>query len=156
MRAPPFELPMPPTRPPLEFARLRILVDDFARSWTFYRDVLGLTPVKGHGEPPYGEFVSGAGAMVSLFDRRRMADALGPAGPAIDVPVSDRSLLVFETPDVDEFYRRLVADRVPIVAGPTDRPDWQLRTLHLRDPDGYLIEIYSGLSSVPSPRSSGG
>jgi catechol 2,3-dioxygenase-like lactoylglutathione lyase family enzyme len=130
-------------KPKLEFARTRILVTDFERSWRFYRDVLGLTPVKGHGHPPYGEFESEAGAMVSLFERERMAEAVGLA-PGRYVPrFTGRSLLVFETEDVDRVARQLRRKGVRLLKGPTERPDWQLRTIHLRDPDGYLIEIYS-------------
>jgi len=136
------------TRSELEFARTRILVADFRKSWKFYRDVLGLTPVKGHGEPPYGEFQSSAGAMVSLFDRSLMAKAVGLSPGRYDPKNTGRSLLVFSTRDVDEVARRLKRQRVRFVCGPTDREVWHLRTIHFRDPDGYLIEVYSDL---PNP-----
>ncbi len=135
---------MPKSPPPkLEFARTRILVSDFRKSWKFYRDVLGLTPVKGHGEPPYGEFDPGTGAMISLFEGKRMAEALGLAPGRYSPRYTGRSLLVFEAKDVDEVARRLRRKGVRLLRGPTERPAWQLRTIHLRDPDGYLIEIYS-------------
>ena len=49
----PFGIPM---AAPAQFSQIRILADDFARSWNFYKDGLGLTPVRGHGSRPYGEF----------------------------------------------------------------------------------------------------
>jgi len=137
--------------PALEFARVRILASDFRRSWRFYRDVLGLTPVHGHGEPPYGEFVADHGAMVSIFDRKQMAAAVGLVPGRYDHRTTGRSALIFETDDVDVLARRLRRRRVRLLQGPTDRPVWELRTIHLRDPDGYLIEIYSGLKAVPGP-----
>jgi lactoylglutathione lyase len=130
---------------PLQFSRVRILVKDFTKSWRFYRDVLGLTPAKGHGHPPYGEFVWKDQAVVAIFDRKLMAKAVG-----LDLGQSPRSsvghsALIFEVKDVDGLAKRLRRRGVRLLRGPTDRPDWQLRTIHLKDPDGYLIEIYSEL-----------
>jgi len=48
---------------------------------------------------------------------------------------------------VDGTDRRLSADGVEFVAGPTDHPEWRIRTAHLRDPDGTLVEI-----NEPLPR----
>ena len=147
---------MPAKRTPtLEFSRTRLLVADFDRSWRFYRDVLGLVPVRGHGPPPYGEFRSPGGAMVSIFDRKLMAEAVG-LEPGKYVPkYTGRSALIFEAPDVDAVARQLKRKKVRVVAGPTDRPVWRIRTLHLRDPDGYLIEIFSGMKSPPPSRRPG-
>jgi lactoylglutathione lyase len=129
----------------LGFSNVRILVSDFARSWRFYRDVLGLTPQRGNGEPPYGEFVSGNQASIGIFEQQLMAEAtrLEP-GPDPSSAVG-RSLLVLESADVDAVARELDRHHVPLLVGPTDRPEWRLRTIHLRDPDGYLIEVYSPL-----------
>ncbi len=128
---------------PLQFARIRLLVKDFETSWQFYRDVLGLTPLKGHGSPPYGEFVWEGQAIVAIFDRKLMAEAVGLAAGRISAKNMGRSSLIFEVKDVDAVAKRLRARGVRLLKGPTDRPVWELRTIHLRDPDGYLIEIYS-------------
>jgi catechol 2,3-dioxygenase-like lactoylglutathione lyase family enzyme len=130
-----------------EFSRVRILVRDFPTSWRFYRDVLGLTPVKGHGEGPYGEFLTGRRAILSLFDRKQMEAAIGAP---VDHPKKGHVpsvAVVFEVPSVNRTARHLRGLRVPVVQGPTDRPSWGLRTLHLLDPDGNLIEIYSPLKA---------
>lgn len=132
-----------PARPKVTFARVRLLVSDFRRSWRFYHEVLGLEPVTGHGEPPYGEFRAASGAMVSLFDRKLMASAVGLKPGRYRPEAIGRSLLTFETDDVDRFAAMLRRRRVPIVAGLADRPVWGERTVHFRDPDGYLIEVYS-------------
>ncbi len=142
-----------PIDPKLEFSRVRVLTLDFDRSWKFYRDVLGLTPVPGHGAPPYGEFASGSGAMMSIFDRTLMAESVGLEPGRPDPRATGGSLINFETTDVDAFARRLEQMGVPLVAPPTDRPVWQLRTVHFRDPDGNLIEVFSGLpSGTAAPR----
>ncbi len=141
---------MPPRRAPkVEFSRTRLLVKDFDRSWRFYRDVLGLTPVPGHGQPPYGEFRPAAGAMVSLFERKEMAKAVGLGTGRYNPRFTGRSALILETADVDAFARWLKRKKVRILAGPADRPVWGLRTVHLQDPDGYLIELFSNMRSPP-------
>ena len=135
---------MAPSRSdPIEFARTRLLVSDFAKSWQFYKDQLGLIPAKGHGAPPYGEFLTKGRPIVSLFDRRLMAKAVGLKPGRYSNANTGRSALIFEVKDVDAVAKKLRARGVRLLAGPTDRPDWMLRTIHLQDPDGYLIEIYS-------------
>jgi len=127
----------------LEFSQVRLLTSDFRKSWHFYRDRMGLTPAKGHGEPPYGEFVFHGRPLLALFDRKRMASAVGlsprpPSSKKIEGPA-----LVFEVPDVDRAARGLRNRGVRLLKGPTDRPEWGLRTIHLLDPDQYLVEVYS-------------
>jgi catechol 2,3-dioxygenase-like lactoylglutathione lyase family enzyme len=48
--------------------------------------------------------------------------------------------LEVNTPDVDQFYSKLVAAGVEAVSAPRDRP-WGERTFNVRDPDGNLIEF---------------
>jgi len=128
----------------LQIARIRLLVKDFDKSWRFYRDTLGLTPVKGHGHPPYGEFLSGGkDPILSIFERKRMATAVGLDPGRYPKGNVGRSALIFAVKDVDAVARRLRRQGVRLLAGPTERPAWGLRTIHLRDPDGYLVEIYS-------------
>jgi len=129
----------------LEFSRVRLLVRNFEKSWHFYRDRLGLAPVKGHGEPPYGEFAWEGRPLLAIFDRKLMASAVGLASGRYSEKNVGRSTVIFEVKDVDRLAVHLRRRRVRLLRGPTDRPEWGLRTIHLRDPDGYLIEIYSEL-----------
>jgi lactoylglutathione lyase len=130
---------------PLRFYSVRLLVKDFNKSWRFYRDVLGLESVKGHGHAPYGEFVSKGRVVVALFERNRMAKAVGLEPGHYPAGCVGKSALIFEVKDVDAVARRLRRRGIRLLQGPTDRPDWMLRTIHLRDPDGYVIEICSSL-----------
>ena len=137
---------MSPSKPdPLQFGNVRLLVKDFKRSWRFYRDVLGLTPAKGHGEPPYGEFVWRGRTVVGVFDRKLMAEAVGLRPGAYPTQNVGRSALIFEVKDVDAVAVRLRRRGARLLCAPTDRPAWRIRTLHVRDPDGYLVEVYSRL-----------
>lgn len=74
-----------------------------------------------------------------------MAEAVGLSPGRYPAGNVGRSALIFEVKDVDAVAKRLRRRGVRLLAGPTNRPAWQLRTVHLRDPDGYLIEIYSGI-----------
>jgi lactoylglutathione lyase len=129
----------------IELNNPRILVRDFTRSWAFYTKVLGLAAVMGDGTPPYGE-VGNATHFVGLFLRSEMEPELGP--PVTTPRPDNRVSLVFEVPSVDAMHTHLVRLGVEILAGPTDRPMWGLRTVHLRDPDGNLIELFTRLPSA--------
>ena len=50
-------------------------------------------------------------------------------------------VFVFAVENVDAICQQLQAKGIQLTVGPTDRPDWGIRTAHLRDPDGNLIEI---------------
>ena len=45
-------------------------------------------------------------------------------------------------------YANFVERGATAVAGPQNRPAWQVRSAHLSDPDGYLVEIYSQLAGA--------
>ena len=96
----------------------------------------GLTP---EGPKP------GRRATVAVFDRAEMARSIGlpirPPGGRATGPIA----LILEVPNVDDFARHLRSRKVPVLRGPTDRPAWGLRTLHLLDPDRNLVEVYSSL-----------
>jgi lactoylglutathione lyase len=118
---------------------------DFAKSWAFYTETLGLAPVLGDGTPPYGE-VGDKAHPVGVFSRSEMNSELGPA---IATPRPDNRIsLIFEVPNVDAAHAHLVRLGIEILSGPTDRPAWGLRTVHLRDPDGNLIELFTRLGGA--------
>lgn len=139
---------MKPSRgDPLQFYGVRLLVKNFDKSWRFYRDILGLVPLKGHGRPPYGGFVSRNRGVLAIFDRALMAKAVGLAPGRYPPGCVGKSSVIFEVKNVDAVAARLRRRGVRLLKDLTDRPEWGLRTIHLRDPDGYLVEIYSPLRS---------
>ncbi|AQZ66352.1 Lactoylglutathione lyase and related lyases [[Actinomadura] parvosata subsp. kistnae] len=123
----------------------RLLVRDFPAAVAFYRPVLrellGVEPVKVL--PGYANWDIGGEAGLVLFGRNRLAEAIGTA----DLPPSgrDTAMLVMKVDDVDAAATRLAGHGATVVAPPQDRPDWAptLRTAHLRDPEGNLIELQS-------------
>ncbi|WP_425569453.1 VOC family protein [Nonomuraea salmonea] len=95
----------------------------------------GVEPVKVL--PGYANWdISGEAGLV-LFDRSRL-DVLTDGD-------GDRAMLVMKVDDVDTAAGCLERHGATVAAPPQDRPAWgpTLRTAHLRDPEGTLIELQS-------------
>ena len=110
-----------------------LYVRDLEASVAFYRDAVGL-PFKLR-DAGYVEFVAGE-TRFGLLERTRASDLIhreptggGPAGEVL-----------FLVDDVDAEAERLRGLGVEFLSGPVDRP-WGHRTLHLLDPDGFVVEL---------------
>ncbi|MGW5421496.1 VOC family protein [Streptomyces sp. NPDC003943] len=130
----------------------RLLVTRFSACFRFYDAVLpelsGAALDKGTPDGPYANWeAEGGRPVLALFDRGAMAAALGtaalPARP--EQPAQDAAMLVFVVDDVDERFAHCLDHGGSPVLAPADRPEWGpgLRSAHLRDPDGQLIELQS-------------
>lgn len=109
-----------------------LYASDLAASIAFYRDVVGLA-VKFQ-EAGYAEFVTD-GTKFALYEKRRadwLVNAETSPGPAAEV--------VFTVPDADAEAARVEALGVRVLNGPADRP-WGHRTVHIADPDGFVVEF---------------
>ncbi len=124
----------------LRYEYTRLLARDFRACFRFLRDVLGFVPTLGTEDDTYAEFDAGP-VRLSLFDRRLMSEAVGTAALPADAGAQDAVCLVFAVDDVDATVARWDELGVAAAAPPTDRPDWGIRTAHVRDPDGRLIEV---------------
>ncbi|MDP9326694.1 MAG: VOC family protein [Actinomycetota bacterium] len=118
----------------MEIVRYVILyVRDLEASAAFYRDAVGF-PFKLR-DAGYAEFVTGE-ARFGLLERARASDLIGreptEGGPAGEI--------LFLVDDVDAKAERLRGLGVEFLSGPVDRP-WGHRTLHLLDPDGFVVEL---------------
>jgi lactoylglutathione lyase len=118
-----------------------LYVSDLAASVEFYRDVAGLK--HRFTDAGYAEFETGA-TRFAIYERRR-AEWLtrhqvtpGPAGEIV---------LIVE--DVDAVAITLRGRGIPLLAEPADRP-WGHRTLHIADPDGFVVEF---AQEIPRARS---
>ncbi|MFI6348846.1 VOC family protein [Streptomyces sp. NPDC050560] len=127
----------------------RLLVGDFdtaARFWTgALRDLLGIEPVKVIPAAGYANWDLDGGTVLVLFARASLAAAVGTGDLPSAAPAQDAAMLVLRVPDVDDAARRLAGHGATPVTEPQDRPDWgaNLRTAHLRTPDGTLVELQS-------------
>ena len=128
----------------------RLLVTGFAEMFGFYQavlpDLVGAKLMKGGTQGPYANWdVEDQGVLV-LFDRGMMAALVGTAElPTTAAPAQDWTMFVCRVDDVDAGAELCVRHGATLVAAPTDRPEWgpTLRTAHLRDPEGNLIELQS-------------
>ena len=120
-----------------------LFVADLDRSVAFYRDVLGV-PFKLQGDG-YVEFAT-QGAKLGLYDRNRLAEL---TGQGTGRPVEPGGEVVFLVEDVDAEAERLQAAGATILKGPVDRP-WGHRTLHVEDPDGFVVELAAEIPRQPS------
>ena len=82
----------------------------------------------------------GDGDVLGLFDRALMAEATRL--PRARRTRRDVGLiaLILEVEGVGRFAARMRQTRIRLLRGPTQHPEWGLRTLHLLDPEGRSIE----------------
>lgn len=123
------------------FGHVILYVSDLGASIRFYRDIIGLT--HRFADAGYAEFDTGP-TRLALYELRRAAwltgheVAPGPAGE-----------LVFLVDDVDATAADLQRRGARLLAPPADRP-WGHRTLHVADPDGFVVEF---AQEIPRTRS---
>jgi lactoylglutathione lyase len=120
-----------------------LFVGDLERSVVFYRDVLGV-PFKLEGDG-YVEFAT-RGARLGLYDRNRLGEL---TGQGTDAPGQPGGEVVFLVEDVDAEAERLRGAGATVLKGPLDRA-WGHRTLHVLDPDGFVVELAEEIQRQPS------
>lgn len=129
----------------MNLTHVRLLVTDYDACFRFYRDVIGLEVTWGAEGEGYADFKAGEGSTLALFQREAQAEAVGTSGLPASPPGQDRVALIFAVEDMNATVGKLKQHGVTLVTEPQDRPDWGIRTAHLRDPDGTLIELISPL-----------
>ena len=142
----------------MRLSTVRLLVDDVEACRAFYRDLLGFKLAWGEEGSPYVEFEtgggidgSGHGCNLAIFDRRLMNEAVGAPLDTASPNGGDAVTLTFAVTDVDAACAGLRAKGVETCCAPTDRREWGLRTAHMRDPAGNLIELHSPLPQEATP-----
>jgi lactoylglutathione lyase len=120
----------------VQLTHVRLLVDDFAACFAFYRDVLGLEVTSGTGEGGYASFATGD-ASLSIFERSEQGEVVRLREPG------DDCIPILEVDDVDAAVERL---REHVLGPAVSRPDWGIRVAYLRDPAGNLLELAQGLA----------
>jgi lactoylglutathione lyase len=129
-----------------QLSHVIVYVSDLTASIAFYRDVAGLE--HRFTDAGYAEFATGS-TRFALYERRRAEWLTG--GPVTPGPGAEVVLLV---PDVDAVAADLHDRGVPLLTGPADRP-WGHRTLHVADPDGFVVEFAQEIDRARSRRDSG-
>ena len=128
-----------------KISQIRLLVTDFAGCFRFYRDVLGLPVASGDETDVYASFHLTPDVGLGLFRRDLMAEAVNTQAKPSTADAQDATVVAYAVDDVDAAAQEVQAKGVALLTVPTDRPDWSMRTIHFRDPDGNLVELFSGL-----------
>jgi lactoylglutathione lyase len=126
-------------------SHIRLLTDKFPEVFRFYRDALELRVRWGDEHGVYADFDTGTGVDIALFSRQRIAEMVGTDGYPSDVRRQDPVMLIIAVDDVDFRTNRLLEHGATLANPPADQPDHGIRSAHLRDPDGNLIELNSEL-----------
>jgi catechol 2,3-dioxygenase-like lactoylglutathione lyase family enzyme len=131
----------------MRFEHPRLLVKSFAECFLFYRDVMGLKVSWGSEDDSYASFTEQEDEeiVLTLFKRQGMAEVVGTADLPFEAECQDRVALIVSVEDVDATYVDLTSQGIKFITSPQDFPDWGIRSSYLRDPDGNLIELYTGL-----------
>jgi lactoylglutathione lyase len=119
-----------------------LFVGDLERSVAFYRDVIGL-PFRLQGDG-YVEFAT-QGTRFGLYDRNRLDELTGQDSTT---PLRPGGEVVFLVEDVDAEAERLRGAGATILKGPLDRA-WGHRTVHVEDPDGFVVELAEEIPRQP-------
>jgi len=129
---------IPPIKGVVETA---LYVDDLARAVAFYRDVLGLRPLRGDNTR-FQAFDSGAHRVLLLF--RRGGTVTPTAVPGGVIPAHDgtgQNHVGFAIPAAayESWRSWLQGQRIAIES----EAQWERggRSLYFRDPDGHLVEL---------------
>ena len=107
-------------------SRFLLHPNDYDRSVAFYRDTLGLHPMR--------EFGKGGGRGIVFFLGGGMLEITGRS----DAPPGPSTELWLQVRDVGALERSLVAAQVPIVESAVRKP-WGLLELRAQDPDGLVL-----------------
>lgn len=119
-----------------------VFVSDMPRSVAFYRDAIGL-PLRF--ESPYWTEFATEGSTLALHH----ANAPDSTSTATREGAAGACRPGFETPDLDAFHSRMVANAVPCVQQPKDV--FGARVAQYADPDGVVFSV--GEARREAPRS---
>ncbi|WP_054706024.1 VOC family protein [Bacillus sp. JCM 19041] len=129
----------------MKLNNIRLLVSQFEKCFSFYQDILGLKPTWGDKHANYASFDAGNNQIIALFNQEAMAEAVGTSSYPKSAKVQDTVALIFEVDDLEASVTHLQERGATFTDSIQERPLWGLRTVHLRDPEGHLIELYTSL-----------
>lgn len=129
----------------MKLNNIRLLVNNFDKCFSFYKDTLGLAVSWGNKGGVYASFDIGIPSGLALFKADLMHTVLGNSIASTQQNKADKFAIVIEVDSVDGSYVALKEKGVKFITEPKDMPDWGIRVAHLRDPEQNLIEIYHDL-----------
>ncbi len=124
----------------LEF-RFALFARNFDQSVSFYRDTLGMALKTGWDRPDgKGALLLAAdSSVIEIYGAAEGKTYTGPPPSAINLAPR-----LAQAADVDSFYQKPIAAKVPIADPPENKP-WGHRSFIVIDPDGIPVHIYCEL-----------
>lgn len=133
----------------MELSNIRLLVNDFDKCFKFYSEQLGLKVTWGKIGGDYASFDIGLKSSemgLSIFKSDLMANAIGNFEKSLPVDNREKIAIILKVDSVDETFKELSDKGVEFINEPADMTGWGMRTVHFRDPENNLIEIWSELA----------
>jgi len=121
---------------------VRLVVDDFKSTFLFYRNIIGLQLDFGTEDDVVAEFDAGT-VLLTVVDKTIAQDVAGSSYEPAEGKTGDKAVIVFQVRDLDGAIRELKAKGAQNIGSIVPVPDWHIRVVHLRDPEGNLVEIQS-------------
>lgn len=129
----------------MKLSNIRLLVNDFEKSFDFYNGTLGLKCTWGDKNAVFASFDIGLPSGLAIFKSELMAEATGNDKANSDSTSNDKFAIIIEVENVDKMFTELKNKSIEFITEPKDMVAWGIRVAHFRDPDGNLIEIFSNL-----------
>jgi len=129
----------------MKFSSIRILVNDFDQMYNYYKEVLGLECTWGQTGENFASFNIGIAPGISIFKAELMAMAVDNFHPEKHQEARDKIAVILQVENVDESFVKLKSRGVAFINQPKDMPVWGIRTVHFRDREDNLFELYSEL-----------
>jgi len=104
---------------------------------------MGFSVGWGREGDTYAAFFADEHIRLSIFKRELMAEEIGAAGLPSESRSQDRVALTFGVKDVARTVKDLKKKGAQFITPVIDHPDWGVRTIFLRDPDGNLLQLES-------------
>ncbi|XEC93503.1 VOC family protein [Paenibacillus tarimensis] len=131
----------------MELDNIRLLVNRFDDCFRFYQERLGFTVLWGELGGGYASFGTANGKSIAIFSRAEMAQVVGTSHVPSEIEAQDKFVLILKVHDLEKVVATLKAEGVTIITEIQNRPSWGIRTAHLRDPDGNLLELIDEMPS---------
>ncbi len=126
----------------MKLNNIRLLVNNFEKSFEFYNDILGLNCTWGDKNSNFASFDIGISSGLAIFRAELMAETIGT--PKNEIHAIDKFAIILEVENVDKTFTDF-KDRIKFITKPKDMKTWGIRVAHFRDIENNLIEIFSNL-----------
>lgn len=121
---------------------IRLLVNDFQKSFDFYTGKLGFEVFWGHQNGPFAAFkadnIDKPCFSIFLINNQSLYEGYTPL---TGTGRTDQVIYVIPTDNVDRDYETLREKGVCFIGEPQTIKEWYMRCVYFRDPEGNLFEI---------------